>query len=88
MTMTTNKNNTLPDSGKPKDRGPQWQKLTFQVLGLVFLPLTILVLIVAFGSTSLHQNAMRRLVGERDERAARSVANAINTQLLHRAKDQ
>ena len=85
MTMTTNKNNTLPDSGKPKDRGPQWQKLTFQVLGLVFLPLTILVLIVAFGSTSLHQNAMRRLVGERDERAARSVANAINTQLLHRA---
>jgi signal transduction histidine kinase len=28
---------------------------------------------------------MRSLVGERDERAARSVANAINAQLLHRA---
>jgi signal transduction histidine kinase len=65
--------------------GPRWQKLTVQVIALVFLPLTILVLVVAFGSTSIHQNAMRNLVGERDERAARSVANAINTQLLHRA---
>ena len=52
---------------------------------LVFLPLTILVLVIAFGSTSLHQTAMRNLVGERDERAARLVANAINAQLLHRA---
>ena len=64
---------------------PRWQKLTVQVVALVFLPLTILVLVVAIGSTSLHQTAMRNLVGERDERAARSVANAINAQLLLRA---
>ena len=64
--------------------GPRWQRLMVQVIVFIFLPLTILVLVVAFGSTSLHQNAMRSLVGERDERAARSVANAINTHLLHR----
>lgn len=73
------------DSEKNKADGPRWQKLTVQVIVLVFLPLTILVLVVAFGSTSLHQTAMRSLVGDRDERATRSVANAINTQLLHRA---
>lgn len=84
MAMNSNKSDTLPGSEKPKERGFQWQRFTIQVFGFVFIPLTILVLIVAFGSTSLHENAMRRLVGERDERAARSVANAINSQLLHR----
>ncbi len=64
---------------------PKWQRLTVQAVLLVFLPLTILVLIIAFGSTRLHQDEMRNLVGERDERAARSVANAINAQLLLRA---
>lgn len=64
---------------------PKWQKFSVQVIAFVFLPLSILVLIIAFGSTSLHQSAMRRLVGERDERAARTVANGINAQLLHRA---
>lgn len=64
---------------------PGWHKLTVQVVVLIFLPLTVLVLVVAIGSTSLHQTAMRSLVGERDERAARSVANAINTQLFLRA---
>jgi signal transduction histidine kinase len=82
--MVSKRNNPLPGSGKTNARGPQWQKLTIQVIALVFLPLTVLVLVVAFGSTRLHQNAMRNLVGERDERAARSVANAVNTQLLHR----
>ena len=82
--MTSNKDDSLPGSRKSNSRGPQWQKLTIQVIALVFLPLTVLLLVVAFGSTRLHQNAMRSMVGERDERAARSVANAINTQLLHR----
>jgi hypothetical protein len=34
-----------------------------------------------FGSLALHQNSMRVLVGERDERATRSAANAISEQL-------
>lgn len=65
--------------------GSRWGRLSIQVLGLIILPATIIVLVVAFGSTSLHQNAMRALVGERDERAVRTVATAINAQLLHRA---
>jgi cytochrome c-type biogenesis protein CcmH/NrfG len=83
--MTQNRTYSHSKPGQNNTNKPRWQKLTVQVVLLVFLPLTILVLVVAFGSTNLHQNAMRRLVGERDERAARSVANAINTQLLHRA---
>lgn len=81
--MIRNKRNSSDGYIKTGPR-PQWKKLTVQVIALVVVPLAILVLIVALGSTSLHQNAMRSLVGERDERAARSVANAINTQLLHR----
>jgi signal transduction histidine kinase len=86
MTIMTQKSVIpQPKPGANDAQRPKWQKLTVQVVLLVFLPLTILVLVIAFGSTSLHQNAMRSLVGERDERAARSVANAINAQLLHRA---
>ncbi len=85
MNMVQNKADLQSRPEKNGANDPRWQKLTIQIIALVFLPLTILVLVVAFGSTSLHQTAMRRLVGERDERAARSVANAINAQLLHRA---
>jgi signal transduction histidine kinase len=83
--MTQNRAIHQSKSGENGANRPRWQKLTVQVVLLVFLPLTILVLVIAIGSTSLHQTAMRSLVGERDERAARSVANAINAQLLHRA---
>ena len=72
-------------SWKSDPQRPRALKLVVQVVLFVFLPLTVLVLIVAIGSTSLHQIAMRNLVGERDERAARSVASAINAQLLLRA---
>lgn len=68
-----------------KTSGSKWGRLSVQVFALLILPVSILVLFIALGSTSLHQNAMRTLVGERDERAARTVATAINAQLLHRA---
>src|SRR4051812_10274130 len=51
---------------------------------LIILPLSLLLLFVPLGSLALHQQAMRELVGERDERAARSVAKAITEQLDHR----
>lgn len=71
---------------KKKDAGgSRWGRLSVQVVALLILPVTILVLVIAFGSTTLHHNAMRTLVGERNERAARTVATAINAQLLHRA---
>jgi signal transduction histidine kinase len=85
LIMTQDKSDLRPTMGKNGAIGSRWQKFIIQVVALVIIPLTILILVVAFGSTSLHQTAMRSLVGERDERAARSVANAINTQLLHRA---
>ncbi|MCO6453482.1 MAG: hypothetical protein J5I90_22060 [Caldilineales bacterium] len=58
--------------------------LSLQLFFVTILPLTLLLLIIAFGSLELHQRAMRSLVGERDERAARTAALAIDAQLRHR----
>lgn len=41
-------------------------------------------MLIAFGSLSLHQRAMRTMVGERDERATRAAAAAITEQVNHR----
>jgi signal transduction histidine kinase len=59
--------------------------LPLQLFVVTILPLTVLLLGIAFGSVALHQRAMRTLVGERDERAARAAATAITEQLNHRA---
>jgi signal transduction histidine kinase len=58
--------------------------LILQLFVFVFLPLTALLLIVAFGSLNLHQSAMRNLVTARDERAVRTAASALRAQLEHR----
>ena len=65
--------------------GIRWRGLIPQLFVIIILPLTILLLAIPFGSLTLHQQAMRILVGERDERTARSVARALNEQLNHRA---
>ena len=62
----------------------RWRGFPLQLFVLTILPLTALLLIIAFGSLFLHQRAMRRLVGERDERATRAAASAISEQLKHR----
>lgn len=59
--------------------------LTVQLLAITVLPLTLLLLVIAFGSVALHQQDMRTLVGERDERAVQSAAAALNSELHHRA---
>jgi two-component system sensor histidine kinase UhpB len=59
--------------------------LTVQLLAITVLPLTILLLVIAFGSVALHQQDMRSLVGDRDERAVQSAAAALNSELHHRA---
>ncbi len=64
--------------------GLRWRGLNLQLFLLIFLPVTLLLLIITFGSLTIHQRAMRTLVGERDERAARTTAAAINEQLNHR----
>lgn len=59
--------------------------LPLQLFALAILPLIALLLLIAFGGLTLHQNAMRVLVAERDQRAARTAATAISEQLDHRA---
>ncbi len=66
-------------------RAPVLRGLTVQLLAITVLPLTLLLLLIAFGSVSLHQQDMRALVGERDERAVQSAAAALDSELHHRA---
>lgn len=63
----------------------QWSGLTLQLFFFILLPLTVLLLAVAIGSSLLHQRGMRTLVGERDERSARAAAAAVRDQLDQRA---
>lgn len=56
-----------------------------QLFVFIIIPLTLLLLLVAFGGLFLHQRSMRTLVGERDERAVRAAASSITEQLNHRA---
>ncbi|HUM71616.1 MAG TPA: hypothetical protein PLK31_22540, partial [Chloroflexota bacterium] len=58
--------------------------LPLQLFIITVLPLTALLLLIAFGSLGLHQRAMRHMVGERDERATRAAASAITEQINHR----
>ena len=72
-------------SQQPQKRGRTWRGLSLQLFLLVLLPLTLMLLIVAVGGSLLHQQAMRDLVGERDERSARAAAAAVSEQLERRA---
>ena len=63
-----------------------WRSLTTQLFALVVLPLSALAIVIAFGGLSLHREAMRIMVGERDERAVRAAAGALSEQLNHRIK--
>jgi signal transduction histidine kinase len=68
-------------------RRPLLRGLTIQVLAVTVLPLTLLLLFIAFSSVFRHQQDMRSLVGERDERAVQSAAAALNAELHHRASN-
>ncbi len=65
--------------------GFRWRGLTLQLFVWVLFPLITLLLLVTFGSLFLHQRGMRTMVGERDERAARTAAQAISETLSYRA---
>lgn len=73
-----------PVKRPPHDRRLAWRGLLPQLIFFIILPLSLISLVVSFGSLNLHQQAMRDLVGERDERTSRSVARAISDQLGHR----
>lgn len=61
-----------------------WKGSTLQLLGVIILPLALLVLLFALGSTWLHQRAMRDMVGDRDKLAVRAAAGALGSELHHR----
>src|SRR5574338_995566 len=61
-----------------------WRSLTVQLVSLIVLPLTIIVLAITVGSTTLHQNAMRDLVGQRDERVVQMAARSVEYQVTAR----
>src|SRR5512134_918754 len=61
-----------------------WRSLSIQLFVVTVLPLTLLLLLIAFGSYALHQRDMRALVGERDERAVQSATAALESELHHR----
>ncbi len=73
-----------PPQGSLPLPGLRWRGLNLQFFAFFFLPLTGILLLITFGSLNLHQHAMRQLVGERDERAARTAASAIGEHLYHR----
>lgn len=65
--------------------GFRWRGLTLQLFVWVIFPLITLLLLITFGSLFLHQRGMRTMVGERDERAARTAAQAISEALSYRS---
>ena len=63
----------------------RWRSFPLQLFILTVLPLSLLLMTIAFGSLGLHQRSMRTMVGERDERATRAAAKSISEQLNQRA---
>ena len=61
-----------------------WRGSTLQSLAVIILPLTIVLAAISLVSFSIHQNAMRSVLGERDQRSAESAASAIESEINHR----
>jgi signal transduction histidine kinase len=63
---------------------PVWRGFSVQLFAVTVLPLTLFLLVIAFGSVTMHQRDMRSLVGERDERAVQAATAALESELHHR----
>lgn len=61
--------------------------LLLQLFAIILLPLTVLLVVITFGSLSLHERAMRNMVGERDGLAVKAAASALNSQVDTRVKE-
>jgi len=53
----------MSDPDRPAMKKSNWRGFTLQLFLITILPLTVLLLVVAFGSQTLHHEAMRSLVG-------------------------
>ena len=56
------------------------------VLIVVVLPLTLALIAIALGATTLHQNEMRDLIAQRDERTVREAANNLAERVSHQVQ--
>ena len=68
-----------------KTPGFHFKGFSVQLFLIIILPLAALLLVVAFGSQSLHDKAMRSLVGDRDLQTVRANANSLDRELSHLA---
>jgi two-component system sensor histidine kinase UhpB len=72
------------ETNNPKRLGPRiWRGVTLQLFLVAVLPLTILVLIITFGSLKLHYEAMRSLVTDRNLLAVQSAAVSLSKEIEH-----
>jgi two-component system sensor histidine kinase UhpB len=74
-----------PPQGSIPVPGLRWRGLNLRLFALFYLPLTGLVLLTTFASLGLHRDAMRTMVGMRDERAVRAAASALAERIQYRA---
>ncbi len=58
--------------------------VTVQLLLLTVLPLTVILGVISFASIAMHQDAMRRLVSDRDIRAVVATAGSIGAIVQHK----
>src|SRR5512137_2794030 len=56
------------------------------VLIVVVLPLTLALIAIALGATTLHQNEMRDLIALRDERTVREAASSLAERVSHQVQ--
>jgi len=60
------------------------RSLIVQLTGLIVLPILLTLVGVAYGGVTLHEHAMRDLVGDRDARATRAAAQALTDRFTQR----
>jgi signal transduction histidine kinase len=64
----------------------RWRGLPLGVVLFIVLPLAALTALVPLGSLTLHAQAMRSLVADRDQRAAAAAAETLSAELGHLGK--
>jgi signal transduction histidine kinase len=63
------------------------QGLMMRLIAIILLPLTVILLVITFGSLTIHQQAMRSMVGERDARLVSTAARSLSAQIDLRVKE-
>ena len=81
MSMSTHQDSS-PPQGMPLP-GFRWRGFTVQLFLVTILPLTLLLLAIVLISQSLHHQAMRSLVADRNLRAVSAAAASVDEQVQH-----